>query len=60
MFDALTDPAEAHWRMVSALTAAAPHPHAARLDRLRRMIGALLVRAGGSLLPEGAPSCTRT
>ena len=59
MFDALTDPAEAHWRTVSALTAAPPHPHAARLDRLRRMIGALLIRAGGTLLDEGGSACTR-
>lgn len=59
MFDALTDPAEAHWKTLSALTAAAPHPYHARLDRLRRMIGVLLVRAGRTLLAEGGPACTR-
>lgn len=60
MFDALTDPAEAHWQTVSALTAVAPDHASARLRRLRTVIGELLVRAGGSLLPDGEPSCTQT
>lgn len=59
MFDALTDPAEAHWKTVSALTAAGPHPRTNRLDRVRRMIGAFLVRAGGTLLTQGGSTCTR-
>lgn len=57
MFDALTDPAEAHWKALSALTAAAPRSHPNRLDRVRRVIGALLVRAGGALLAKGS-ACT--
>lgn len=59
MFDALTDPAEAHWKTLSALTAAAPHPHAARLGRLRNLIGALFVRVGATLLAGRGSACTR-